>query len=397
MTYPSFIEQWEQRACRVFKGTPEEASYIKYLSNIWNALRIAFVNEFGDSIALPENQQQREKIERIIDFFFEEKSYLRYGRAFGGHCLPKDSRAFAAWKNEAAPSVLLDALCKSNDLHQQIENLYPLPQWFSSWDYAAYRRGTTAALWRWWQKLNSFKIVMLTKPLIKPTIQFLGISAVSKSLPKLKAKWEKMAKANPYYYAYSDAQTCQNVDEFELRQSGESDYKKYISGDPVLQKMASDQDRVVLEIGSGVGRMTEFFARDFQAVYGIDISPTMLAIARKRLAEFNNVILTENAGNLILFEDKKFDLVFSYLVFRHFPNTTLIRNYFIEIARVLKQNGLAKIQLRAGASPHFWRWFYGVSLTSDQARALAGEAGLEVAKMEIENSKSLWLWLEKRS
>ncbi|MDO8592390.1 MAG: methyltransferase domain-containing protein [bacterium] len=393
--YPSFIEQWEKRAYKVFKGAPEEASYIKYLSNIWNSLRVAFVNEFGDSISLPQNKERQKKIANIIDFLFDKKSYLRYGQAYGGHCLPKDTQAFLTWKEEAGPSPILRAIHESNILHQQITDAYALPQWFSSWDYDNYRRAT-ALITRWWHNFNSLKIIKSTRQILKPAVKLFSLRAANKSLPEIKNNWEKLAKKNPYYYANSETKSRQKVDEFELRQSGENDYLKYISGDDLLHKFLGDfKDKIALDIGVGVGRMTEFFSQDFKIIYGIDISPNMLTIAGKRLSALNNIELAASAGDDIPFSDAEFDLIFSHLTFKHLPNTAITQNYFKEIFRTLKPGGLAKIQLRTGATPHFWQWFYGVSLTPEQALSLADKAGLQIAKTEIENSKSLWVWVKK--
>jgi len=395
IAYPKFINQWEERACRVFKGTPEEAAHIKYLSNIWNALRIAFVNEFGDSIGLPQDEKQQKKIERVVDFLFEKKSYLRYGRGFGGHCLPKDTRAFVAYKEETRPSPLLRAIHESNNLHKQIEKDFVLPQWFSSWDYAAYRQGIRGFSGRLWQNLNSFRAAKSIRRFFKPAVQFFEPLAAKKSAPQLNETWEKLAKKNPYYYA-NPTKKRQNIDEFELRQSGEEDYLKYVAGDTLLQKLLSNlRNKSVLEIGTGVGRMTEFFSQDFKTVHSIDISPTMLAIARKRLNLFTNVNLVKSEGDNIPFPDKSFDIIFSYLVFIHLPSLALVQDYFKEIARTLRADGLAKIQLRTGASPYFWRWFYGISLSPEKADNLAKNTGLQIIKSEIENGKSIWLWLKQ--
>ena len=132
---PSFFGVWRHSAVKVFEGTPEEASYIKYLSNTWNALRIAFVNEFGNAISLPTDKDKLAKNEKVINFLFEEKSYLRYGRSFGGHCLPKDSRAFYRWhKDQGKDMSLIEGMCRSNDAHRIIEEKHPhLPEWFSEW------------------------------------------------------------------------------------------------------------------------------------------------------------------------------------------------------------------------------------------------------------------------
>lgn len=132
---PSFFTTWRAATPNVFTGTPEEASYIKYLSNTWNALRIAFVNEFGNAMTHPIDQGKVADIEKVMDFFFQRKGYLRYGKSFGGHCLPKDTRAFFAWhKKEGKDMSLLEGMYRSNDNHQIIEDRYPhLPEWFSEW------------------------------------------------------------------------------------------------------------------------------------------------------------------------------------------------------------------------------------------------------------------------
>ncbi len=133
--WPSFFDMWDRTAGKVYHGTPEEASYIKYLSNTWNALRIAFVNEFGNSISLPFDKVALARNEKVIDFFFERKSYMRYGRSYGGHCLPKDTHAFLTWHKKAGKDVsLLEGMHRSNIAHQEIEKRHDhLPQWFSEW------------------------------------------------------------------------------------------------------------------------------------------------------------------------------------------------------------------------------------------------------------------------
>jgi len=132
---PSFLNLWKKQARKTFVGTPEEAAYIKYLSNAWNALRIAFVNEFGDTIAAPTDRQNVSSIEKIIDFLFDKRGYMRYGRSYGGHCLPKDTRAFFTWYKQKGHTVsVLEGAHMSNAAHQVIEFQNPhLPEWFSEW------------------------------------------------------------------------------------------------------------------------------------------------------------------------------------------------------------------------------------------------------------------------
>lgn len=131
---PEFFQAWERAAYKTFRGTPEEASHIKYLSNLWNSVRIAFVNEFGDAIRTPKTKEDVAAIERVIDFMFDGKYYMRYGRSFGGHCLPKDTRAFVrAQKEKGNHMALLAGVYEANEKHQVYEKQYALPEWFSAW------------------------------------------------------------------------------------------------------------------------------------------------------------------------------------------------------------------------------------------------------------------------
>lgn len=102
---------FEEHFNPVYYCTPEEASHIKYLSNIWNAMRIAFVNEFGDNLI----NEGIDK-ERVLDFFFKKQKYLKWGNAFGGHCLPKDVQAYL---KEYPHLLFLLATNEANEIHRK--------------------------------------------------------------------------------------------------------------------------------------------------------------------------------------------------------------------------------------------------------------------------------------
>lgn len=132
---PSFFEVWRKSTPRHFEGTPREAALIKYLSNLWNATRIAFVNEFGDTIATPRSKEAVDEIHRVVDFVLEGEVYQRYGRSFGGHCLPKDTRSFAHWYSDKGSSThFLQGVLASNAAHHKLERQHTdIPEWFSPW------------------------------------------------------------------------------------------------------------------------------------------------------------------------------------------------------------------------------------------------------------------------
>ena len=130
-------------------------------------------------------------------------------------------------------------------------------------------------------------------------------------------------------------------------------------------------------------------------VHGVDISPTMVEIAKQRLKEQSNVEFQTTDGSTLLYPDETFDLVFSYLVFPHIDSVSSIEQYMREIHRTLKKGAVAKIQLRTGQGVRRWIWSYGVSFTNEEAIALAENQGFAVIDHQVEDIKYLWLTLKK--
>lgn len=99
---------------------------------------------------------------------------------------------------------------------------------------------------------------------------------------------------------------------------------------------ASDR---VLELGSGCGFGTRTLARQVREVLACDISSAFLAVARRELADRDNVQFhLVKSRDLSLFEADSVDAVVSVAVFIHF-NLYDIHCYFKEIKRILKPKG----------------------------------------------------------
>ena len=397
---PSYVALWQERAQRVFSGTYTEASYIKYFSNMWNALRIAFVNELGDIVASsPQSESPIEDAERVINFLFEGKSYLRYGRGFGGHCLPKDMRAFLAAYGGEKNMAILSGAYESNSIHVDVSsgNDSALREWFSAWDYDSIVASQRKVFEVMLKRLYLSVPVSLVRHILKPIVVLSERVVPVRTPEEARSVWEAKAKENARYYVNQKTKSGELVDESEIQETGTNDYDRYVRNDKLLtDALKQKEGRIaVLDIGSGIGRMTESFAKNFSDVRGIDISPTMTEIAKRRLSDIPNVSFLTTDGRSIPFEDNTFDLAFSYQVFPHIDDMGIIENYLREVHRTLKPSGVAKIQLRTGMGVRRWVWSYGITFTPEEAAELASRLGFFIINNEKEDEKKLWLTLKK--
>jgi len=99
----------------------------------------------------------------------------------------------------------------------------------------------------------------------------------------------------------------------------------------------------VLNLGAGYGRVDKYLAPHVKTLILVDISPTMLDLARKRLGEFENVEYVLTVGDSLPPIQEGIDLAFSMFVLQHLPKEVAFR-YLIEINRVLKPGGKLLLQ-----------------------------------------------------
>jgi SAM-dependent methyltransferase len=105
----------------------------------------------------------------------------------------------------------------------------------------------------------------------------------------------------------------------------------------------------ILEIGSGIGRMTAALSKNFQSVIASDIDAAFLERCRDTVAEFGDVMRLRTAhiadGRTIPLADQSVDIAFSYITLQHCENEDALA-LTKEAVRVVKPGGRVILNYR---------------------------------------------------
>lgn len=88
-------ELYENIAAELIRTDLRTAEMVKYVDNVWHALKVGFANEIGNVCKALDLDGHE-----VMEIFCRDRKlnisshYLKPGFAFGGSCLPKDLRAF---------------------------------------------------------------------------------------------------------------------------------------------------------------------------------------------------------------------------------------------------------------------------------------------------------------
>jgi ubiquinone/menaquinone biosynthesis C-methylase UbiE len=142
----------------------------------------------------------------------------------------------------------------------------------------------------------------------------------------------------------------------------------------------------VLDLGCGVGRWSRLAARRGAQVVGVDLSPTMIAEARRRAGDeqisANCRFFTADISDLSGVLGQKFDRIVAVTVLQHILDEDRLRATIGEISRHLAPHGLAVVLEAAPSRPNdrcdtlVFR-----ARTADHYSAMFAKAGLTTLSM----------------
>ena len=162
------------------------------------------------------------------------------------------------------------------------------------------------------------------------------------------AAWEEWGRRDPYFAVLTDP---------KYRRSAMDDAARrefFASGDGYVQHVftairthidSQFVPRRVLDFGCGVGRLLPAFAAAAEEVVGVDVSPSMLAEARRNCDKrgLTNVQLLLSDDQLSAVSGG-FDLIHSSLVLQHIP-VERGRAIFGRLLRLVRRGGAGAVQL----------------------------------------------------
>lgn len=100
-----------------------------------------------------------------------------------------------------------------------------------------------------------------------------------------------------------------------------------------------------LDFGCGVGRLTQPLSEQFSEACGVDISPSMIELARKHNRNQGRCQYFLNSkGDLSIFPERHFDFIYSSITLQHI-RPQFAKRYLEEFVRVLAPGGVLVFQL----------------------------------------------------
>ncbi len=134
----------------------------------------------------------------------------------------------------------------------------------------------------------------------------------------------------------------------------------------------------------------------------MDIAPNMIEFAKKYLGndQSKGKVLLNNGYDLAELKDAEYDLIYSMIVFQHIRSASVVKSYFNEIKRVLKDDGYLRIQVFDDAKSERGKFdeeaihgvdygLMGNGYKPEEFKFLLKEHGFDIKEFE---HNSPWIW-----
>lgn len=163
--------------------------------------------------------------------------------------------------------------------------------------------------------------------------------------------WNKLASEDAEFYILTEkGKEKRKWDKNEFLEKGQEQWTKFkkLLSHYGLENIIS-RNKIALDVGCGVGRITFAMTQDFLKTIGVDVSEIMIkkALEYQKNLDIKNVEFFVNNGvDLSLFSDNSIDFLFSYIALQHCPSPGQVLNYIKEFSRVLKPAGVCLFQTR---------------------------------------------------
>ena len=168
-------------------------------------------------------------------------------------------------------------------------------------------------------------------------------------LKQLQANWNEFGNQDPLWAILSAPEKRDGKwDLAEFFGTGREEVERvldYLASLGVAVKRGN-----ALDFGCGVGRLTQALALHFESCVGIDIAPSMIALARR----YNQIgdrcqYLLNGSDDLAIVGGHRFDFIYSNIVLQHMA-PQYSKRYVREFIRVLAPGGIAVFQVPSGLS-----------------------------------------------
>jgi len=164
-------------------------------------------------------------------------------------------------------------------------------------------------------------------------------------LRRVQDVWDAQAQADPLWAVLSDPERAgRRWDLDGFLATGVEHVTNALTRCEELGGTFPDRN-LALDFGSGVGRLSQALAEHFDNVVGLDISPTMVAVAGRLNRHGPRVRYQLNESTRLAGIDTgSVTLVFSHITLQHVPSD-VARAYLLEFLRVVEPGGVVIVQV----------------------------------------------------